>query len=35
MLGIMVVALKTQSEKKEGVSQPKEEKKLLPAGRQD
>jgi hypothetical protein len=35
MLGIMAVALKPQSEKKEGVSQPKEEKKLLPAGRQD
>lgn len=34
MLGIMVVALKPQSEKKESVSQIKEERKLLTEGRQ-
>jgi len=34
MLGMIAVALKLQSEKKENISQPKEERKLLPAGRQ-
>lgn len=34
MLGIMAVALKPQSEKKESISQVKEERKLLPAVRQ-
>jgi hypothetical protein len=34
MLGIMATALKPQSEKKENISQPKEERKLLPQGRQ-
>ncbi len=34
MLGIMAVAMKPQSEKKENISQTKEERKLLPEGRQ-
>jgi hypothetical protein len=34
MLGMIAVALKPQPEKKENNSQPKEERKLLPAGRQ-
>jgi hypothetical protein len=34
MLGMVAVVMKPKSEKKESLSQVKEERKLLPAGRQ-